>query len=229
MPWWGILLIILAALIVLLVLSIIFYYPFFKRFWDIVCSLLAIIVLSPLLLILTIAGAIVMKGNPFFTQDRPGKNEKIFKLIKFRSMTCEKDKEGNLLPDEDRLTKYGEFIRKYSLDELPELFNILIGDMSVIGPRPLAVNYLPFYNENEKHRHDVRPGLSGLAQINGRNSLSWEDKFKFDLEYIKSVSLFNDIRIIIVTIIIVFKHKDIGERGVNKLIDFDVYRKNQGV
>ncbi|MBQ8837147.1 MAG: sugar transferase [Clostridia bacterium] len=176
------------------------YAKFFKRFFDFVLSLLALIVLSPFLLIFTIIGAIVMKGNPFFTQLRPGKDEKIFKLIKFRSMTCEKDKDGNLLPDDKRLTGYGKFIRKTSIDELPELINILKGDMSIIGPRPLLVKYLPLYDDEQRHRHDVRPGLTGYAQANGRNLLSWEEKFAMDVEYVRNISLWMDIKIFFATI-----------------------------
>ena len=153
------------------------YEKYFKRPMDLLCGLLAVAVFWWLYLILIILGAIFMGGNPFFTQERPGKDEKIFKLIKFRSMDNRKDKDGNLLPDEVRLNKYGRFIRKTSLDELPEAFNIIKGDMSVIGPRPLLVNYLPYYSEEERVRHCVRPGLSGLAQVNGRNAISWEEKF----------------------------------------------------
>ena len=176
------------------------YAKYIKRPMDFVLSLCAIIVLSPILLVLTVIGAIVMKGNPFFVQERPGKNEKIFKLIKFRTMTCEKDSDGVLLPDEERLTKYGNFIRHTSLDELPELFNILGGDMAVIGPRPLLVEYLPYYTETERHRHDVRPGLSGLAQINGRNAVTWEEKFSWDLKYVGDITFFGDIKIILLTV-----------------------------
>lgn len=176
------------------------YAKYIKRPMDFVLSLCAIIVLSPILLVLTVIGAIVMKGNPFFVQERPGKNEKIFKLIKFRTMTCEKDSDGVLLPDEERLTKYGNFIRHTSLDELPELFNILKGDMAVIGPRPLLVEYLPYYTETERHRHDVRPGLSGLAQINGRNAVTWEEKFSWDLKYVGDITFFGDIKIILLTV-----------------------------
>ena len=150
------------------------YAKYFKRVLDFVLSLCALLVLSPVLVILTVLGAIKMKGNPFFTQQRPGKNEKIFKLIKFRSMTCEKDANGNLLPDDVRLTKYGRILRSTSLDELPELINILIGDMSIVGPRPLLVRYLPRYNAEQRHRHDVRPGLTGYAQVNGRNAITWK-------------------------------------------------------
>ena len=182
------------------------YAKYIKRLLDFILSLCAIIVLSPILLVLTVVGAIVMKGNPFFVQERPGKispktgEEKIFKLIKFRTMTCEKDKDGKLLPDEERLTKYGNFIRKTSLDELPELFNILKGDMAIIGPRPLLPEYLPYYNEAERHRHDVRPGLSGLAQINGRNAVTWEEKFSWDLKYVGDITFFGDIKIILLTV-----------------------------
>ena len=208
--WWGITLIIVFALAVWLLLSALLYRPFFKRFYDIVLSGLALIVLSPILLILTIVGAIKMKGNPFFTQLRPGKNEKIFKLIKFRTMTCEKDENGDLLPDEKRLTKYGKILRSTSLDELPELVNIFIGNMSIVGPRPLLVQYLPLYNEEQKHRHDVRPGLTGYAQVNGRNAISWEERFKLDVEYTKNISLVLDIKIILKTVLAVFKREGIS-------------------
>lgn len=187
------------------------YEKYIKRLIDIVCSLAAIIVLSPVLLILTIVGAIKMKGNPFFTQERPGKDEKIFKLIKFRSMTCEKDEEGNLLPDTVRLTKYGRILRSTSLDELPELINILKGDMSIVGPRPLAVEYIPYYTNKEKHRHDVSPGLTGLAQVNGRNSISWDSKFKYDLQYVEDISFVNDVKIICLTVKKVFIREGIGQ------------------
>ena len=176
------------------------YEKYFKRLLDIVCSLAAIIVFSWLYIILIILGAIFMRGNPFFTQERPGKDEKIFKLIKFRSMDNRKDKNGNLLPDEVRLNKYGQFLRKTSLDELPEAFNILKGDMSIIGPRPLLVSYLPWYTEEEKQRHDVRPGHSGLAQVNGRNSVTWEEKFSWDLKYVDRITFLGDVKIILDTV-----------------------------
>ena len=185
-------------------------YKYIKRFFDILSSLLALVVLSPLLLILIVVGAIVMKGNPFFTQQRPGKNEKIFKLIKFRTMTNAKDKDGNLLPDADRLTKYGEFLRNTSLDELPELINILKGDMSVIGPRPLLVEYIPRYNAHQHRRHEVRPGLSGWAQVNGRNTVSWEDKFDMDVEYVDNYNLVLDIKILFMTVFNVLKREGIS-------------------
>lgn len=207
--WWGITLIIVAVFSVWVVLSALLYRPFFKRFYDIVLSGFALIVLLPILLALTIIGAIKMKGNPFFTQLRPGKNEKIFKLIKFRTMSCEKDEQGNLLPDEKRLTKYGKVLRSTSLDELPELINIFIGDMSIVGPRPLLVQYLPLYSEEQKHRHDVRPGLTGYAQVNGRNAISWETKFEMDVEYTKEISLWLDIGIIFKTALAVFKREGI--------------------
>lgn len=187
------------------------YAKYIKRPFDFFLSLCALVILSPILLMLTLLGAFFMKGNPFFTQSRPGKDEKIFKLIKFRTMTCEKDKNGELLPDDKRLTKYGKFLRSTSLDELPELINILVGNMSIVGPRPLAIQYLPYYTENERRRHDVRPGLTGLAQVNGRNSISWEKKFNLDLEYIGSISFIKDLKIIFSTVIYVSKHSDIGQ------------------
>lgn len=177
-----------------------FYSKYIKRLLDIVCSFLALTIFSPLLLLLMVMGVIKMKGNPFFTQERPGHNEKVFKLIKFRTMTNEKDENGELLPDEIRLNKYGKFLRSTSLDELPEAINIFIGDMSVIGPRPLLVRYLPLYNEEQHRRHDVKPGLSGWAQVNGRNTVSWEDKFKMDVWYSEHVSFLLDVKIVLMTI-----------------------------
>lgn len=185
-------------------------YKYIKRILDIISSLLAIIILSPLLGMLTVIGAFEMKGNPFFTQERPGKDEKIFKLIKFRTMTNAKDKDGNLLSDADRLTRYGKFLRNTSLDELPELFNILKGDMSVIGPRPLLVQYLPRYNAHQHRRHEVKPGLSGWAQVNGRNAISWEDKFNYDVEYVDNYSMLMDIKILFMTILNVLKREGIS-------------------
>lgn len=210
MEWYWILAIVLGSVLLLFILTIIFYRQFFKRIWDFILSLIAIVVLSPLLLILTIVGAIVMKGNPFFVQKRPGKNEKIFNLIKFRSMNNKKDKDGNLLPDEQRLGKYGKILRSTSLDELPELFCTLIGTMSLIGPRPLLIEYLPRYNAEQKHRHDVRPGLTGYAQCHGRNSISWKEKFEMDVWYTKHISLFLDIKIIFDTIKVVLKRDGIS-------------------
>ena len=218
--WYGILIICLLALIVLLIFSALLYRQFFKRFYDIVLSFFAIVVLSPLLLILIIVGAIVMKGNPFFTQLRPGKNEKIFKLIKFRTMTNAKDKNGNLLPDDKRLVKYGKFLRSTSLDELPELFNILIGNMSIIGPRPLLVKYLSLYNEEQKHRHDVRPGLSGYAQVHGRNAITWEERFKMDVWYTRHITFWRDIKIIFETVLTVFKRSGISSNTSETMEEF---------
>ena len=193
------------------------YARFFKRPLDFFCALAAILCLSPILVVLTILGAIKMKGNPFFTQPRPGLNEKIFKLIKFRTMTCEKDASGILLPDEKRLTKYGKFIRSTSLDELPELFNILKGDMSLIGPRPLLVQYLPYYTEEEKHRHDIRPGLSGLAQINGRNFLMWNERIALDVQYARNITFIGDLKIILQTLVKVIKRSDVAEKRISPL------------
>ena len=186
------------------------YAKFFKRLFDFFIALCAVICLSPVFIVLIILGAIKMKGNPFFTQDRPGKDEKIFKLIKFRTMTCEKDENGNLLPDDDRLTRYGKLLRSTSLDELPEFLNILKGDMSFVGPRPLLVEYLPYYTEEERKRHNVRPGLTGLAQVNGRNNIgSWEERFAYDIEYVENLSLTNDIKILFKTVMKVIKRSDI--------------------
>lgn len=186
------------------------YAKFLKRFLDFILSLTALIVLSPVLLVLIIVGAIAMQGNPFFIQQRPGKDEKIFNLIKFRTMSNAKDKNGNLLPDEVRLNGYGKFLRSTSLDELPELVNILIGQMAIVGPRPLLVKYLPLYNELQHHRHDVRPGLTGYAQVKGRNSLTWEDKFELDVEYVNNISFFMDVKIIFETVAVVFKRSGIS-------------------
>lgn len=228
--WWGILILSLIGLVVWLILSVILYRQFFKRFYDIVLSFIAIIVFSPILLILTIIGAISMKGNPFFVQKRPGRrkklskkqclkrnlpygtygDEKIIKLLKFRTMTNEKDENGNLLPDERRLNKYGKFLRASSCDELPSLFNIFCGSLSIVGPRPLLLKYLPLYNEVQRHRHDVRPGLTGLAQVNGRNAISWEDKFKYDNDYVNHITLFGDVLILLKTVVKVFKRSDIS-------------------
>lgn len=183
----------------------------FKRVLDFFLSLLALIVLSPVLLILTVVGAIKMRGNPFFTQARPGKNEKIFRLIKFRTMTSQTDANGELLPDEQRLTKYGKFLRATSLDELPELINILKGDLSIIGPRPLLVEYLPWYTQEEQHRHDVRPGLTGWAQVNGRNSVDWDTRFRLDVEYVRNISFWLDVKILFLTVKKVLCRSDIAE------------------
>lgn len=186
------------------------YAKYIKRVLDFVLSLMALIVLSPLLVILIILGAVFMRGNPFFTQARPGKNEKIFKLIKFRTMDNRKDKDGKLLLDDVRLNKYGRILRSTSLDELPELINILIGDMSIVGPRPLLVKYLPRYNEEQRHRHDVRPGLTGYAQAHGRNAVTWEEKFKMDVWYTRNISFITDVKVIIDTVKVVLKRDGIS-------------------
>ena len=201
------------------------YKTFIKRLIDIILSGVALVILSPLLILLVILGLFFMRGNPFFVYPRAGKNERIFNLIKFRSMAELKDEQGNYLPDEVRLNKYGRILRSTSLDELPELINILIGDMSLVGPRPLTYKYLDFYTEEEKHRHDVRPGLTGLAQINGRNSITWEDRFKYDLEYVKNVTFINDIKIILGTVVKVVKRADIGE-GNASIQSLHEIRKN---
>lgn len=202
------------------------YAKYFKRVLDFTLSLIALIVLSPLLLILTVVGAIAMGGNPFFTQLRPGRidkktgKEKIFKLVKFRTMSNKKDENGNLLPDEVRLNKYGRALRSTSLDELPELWNILKGDMSIVGPRPLLVQYLTRYTETQRRRHTVRPGLTGLAQVNGRNALSWEDKFSYDITYVDGLSFINDTKIIIATVRSVFKRDGISSESSATMEEF---------
>lgn len=192
----------------------------FKRVIDFVLSFIGLIVLSPIFLILIVLGAVFMKGNPFFTQQRPGKNEKIFKLIKFRTMDNRKDKDGKLLPDEVRLNKYGRFLRSSSLDELPEIINILKGDMAIIGPRPLLVRYLDRYNEEQHHRHDVRPGLTGYAQAHGRNTVSWEDKFAMDVWYTKHITFKGDIKIICDTVKTVLNHEGISSETSATMEEF---------
>lgn len=196
------------------------YAKFFKRLIDFLLSLAALLVLSPLMLVLTVLGAIKMKGNPFFTQTRPGKNEKIFKLIKFRSMTCEKDANGDLLPDEQRLTHYGKILRSTSLDELPELINILKGDMSIVGPRPLLVRYLERYSPQQRRRHEVRPGLTGHAQVNGRNAISWADKFRYDVEYVDNITFFGDVKIILGTVKAVLNRQGISSETSATMEEF---------
>lgn len=199
------------------------YEKYFKRLIDLICGFAAVIIFCWLYIILIIFGTVFMRGNPFFTQERPGKDERIFKLIKFRTMDNRKDKNGKLLPDEIRLNKYGRILRKTSLDEIPEVFNIIKGDMSLIGPRPLLVKYLPYYDNEERLRHSVRPGLSGLAQVNGRNAISWEEKFKFDVMYVNKITFIGDVKIIFETV----KKAFIKSEGItlNALEDFDEYRK----
>ncbi len=196
------------------------YARYIKRFLDLIFSISAIIVLSPLLLILCIVGSVKMGGNPFFVQERPGWHEKIFTLIKFRTMDNRKDSDGDLLPDAVRLNPYGRFLRSTSLDELPELFNILKGDMSIIGPRPLLVRYLPRYSEEQRHRHDVRPGLTGYAQAHGRNAVSWEEKFEMDVWYTKHVTFKTDVGIFFATIKSVLKREGISSGTSDTMEEF---------
>lgn len=190
-----------------------FYTKYIKRLFDIVISLIAIIVLSPILLIVAVLVKTKLGSPVVFRQQRPGLNEIVFEMMKFRSMTDEKDEDGNLLPDDVRLTSFGKALRATSLDELPELFNILKGDMSIIGPRPLLVRYLPLYNADQRKRHLVRPGLTGYAQVNGRNAQTWEQRFKYDVEYIDNVSLFFDIKILFKTVITVLKRNGVSDEG----------------
>ena len=199
-----------------------------KRLLDIIISLAIIIVFSWLYLILTLLIRIKLGSPVLFTQERPGYKGKIFKIYKYRTMTDERDENGNLLPDEQRLNSFGRFIRKTSLDELPEFINILKGDMSFVGPRPLLVRYLPYYTEKEMHRHDVRPGLTGLAQVNGRNALNWEDRFKYDLEYVDNCSFVMDIKIVFQTVGKVLNHSGVQSGKEQTVADFDVYRQNMG-
>lgn len=211
------------------------YAGFFKRMIDFMLSFAALIVLSPIFLVLMIVGAIAMGGNPFFTQLRPGKvdrktgEERIFKLVKFRTMSNAKDKEGNLLPDVQRLNRYGRFLRSTSLDELPELWNILWGDMAIVGPRPQLVRDMMFMTTEQRKRHSVRPGLTGLAQVNGRNNITWEKKFEYDLEYIDSgITFIGDIKIILQTIGKVLKRSDTVREGTASDMDFGDWLMQEG-
>lgn len=196
------------------------YARYIKRILDFILSLIAVIILSPVLLIVALLVGTKLGSPVIFKQQRPGKDEKIFTLYKFRTMTDEKDEEGNLLPDDIRLTKFGKLLRSTSLDELPELFNILKGDMSIVGPRPLLVRYLPLYNKEQKHRHDVRPGFTGYAQVNGRNALSWEDKFRLDVEYVNSISFLLDVNIILKTIKVVLFREGISSETSATMEEF---------
>ncbi len=225
--------IVAVALLIWLVLSIVLYRVMFKRLYDILLSLIALLVLSPLLLILMIVGAIAMKGNPFFTQPRPGKKrkngqERIFKLIKFRTMSNKKDKDGNLLPDEVRLNGYGKFLRSTSLDELPSLWNIFIGNISIVGPRPQLVRDMVFMTEEQRTRHDIRPGLTGLAQVNGRNNITWEQKFAYDLQYKSRITFWGDIKIILKTVGKVLKRSDTVREGTVSDMDFGDWLLQEG-
>ena len=211
------------------------YARFFKRLIDFMLSLIALTVLSPILLILIIIGAFAMKGNPFFTQLRPGKidkktgKEKIFKLVKFRTMSNAKDKDGNLLPDDVRLNKYGQILRSTSLDELPELWNILKGDMAIVGPRPQLVRDMVFMTDEQRRRHTVRPGLTGYAQVNGRNNITWEQKIEFDLQYIDNgITLLGDIKIDIQTVVKVLKRSDTVREGTVSDMDFGDWLMMEG-
>ena len=196
-----------------------------KRLLDIVISSVGLIALSPLLVVLAILIRVKLGKPIIFAQDRPGKGEKIFKLYKFRSMTDERDSEGNLLPDEKRLTRFGKALRATSLDELPELFNILRGDMSLIGPRPLLVRYLPYYTTEERKRHSVRPGLTGLAQVNGRNALTWEKRFQYDEEYVDHLTFWMDMKILWMTVGKVMRHSGALSGSEQVVEDFDIYRQ----
>ncbi len=210
------------------------YARFFKRVIDFTLSLMAILVLSGIFVVLIVIGVIAMRGNPFFVQERPGKkdkngNEKIFKLIKFRTMDNRRDKDGNLLPDDVRLNKYGRILRSTSLDELPELFNILAGDMSIVGPRPLLVAYLPRYSEEQRRRHDVLPGLTGYAQAYGRNALTWEEKFEKDVYYVDNISMWLDIKILFKTVSVVIKREGISSETSATMEEFSGSERREAV
>lgn len=199
------------------------YKKFIKRFLDLILSLMALIILMPLMLIIYILVRVKLGKPAIFKQERPGKGEKIFTLYKFRTMTDEKDENGNLLPDEQRLTKFGKMLRSTSLDELPELVNIIKGDMSIVGPRPLLVRDMVFMTEIQRKRHSVRQGLTGLAQVNGRNNITWEEKIKYDLNYVENISFINDVKIILKTVIKVFKREDTQTDGMQTAEDLGDY------
>ena len=202
------------------------YCRYIKRLLDILLSGCALVILLPVLLVVAILVRIKLGSPVIFCQERPGKDEKIFRMYKFRSMTDERDEDGNLLPDEVRLTKFGRLLRSTSLDELPELWNIFKGDMSIVGPRPLLVKYLPYYTEEEHHRHDVRPGLTGLAQVNGRNTITWEEKFRYDIDYATHCSFHLDLKVLFLTVYVVLQHRDVA---LNVLEDLDVYRADTAI
>jgi lipopolysaccharide/colanic/teichoic acid biosynthesis glycosyltransferase len=196
------------------------YRNFFKRILEFLFSLAGITLISPILMVIILVLAISNQGQPFFFQTRPGKNNKLFKVIKFKTMNDRKDKQGNLLPDADRLTPIGSFIRKASLDEFPQLFNVIMGDMSLVGPRPLLVEYLPLYSKEQAKRHDVRPGITGWAQVNGRNAISWDEKFKFDVWYVKNMSFLMDVKILFLTIAKVFRSEGISSQNTVTMSKF---------
>jgi lipopolysaccharide/colanic/teichoic acid biosynthesis glycosyltransferase len=204
------------------------YIKLWKRVLDFSAALLGTLLLSPVLLILILLGAIIMRGNPFFVQVRPGKDEKLFKMVKFRSMTCAKDTHGNLLPDDQRLTAYGRFLRSSSLDELPELWNILKGDMSIVGPRPQLVRDMVFMTPDQRRRHSVPQGLTGLAQINGRNNMTWEQKIDYDLHYIENITFREDFRILMKTVVKVFARDGIATEGMDTAQDLGDYLLDTG-
>lgn len=203
------------------------YEKYIKRGMDFILSLGALIILSPVILMLAIVGAIAMGGNPFFMQKRPGKDEKIFRLLKFRTMTNKKGKDGKLLPDDQRMTAYGKFLRSTSLDELPQLLNIIKGDMAIVGPRALLIEYLPYYSEKERLRHTVRPGLTNLVSVKGRNSVSVADKFKYDIYYVNHLSFKLDLYILINTVLVVLKHEGVGLEASGKYIDYFNEKKSR--
>ncbi len=202
-------------------------YPYLKRGLDFLSSFLGLVLLSPLLLLLMVLIRMQLGGPVFFTQERPGLKGRAFRMVKFRSMTNERDENGKLLPDQMRITSLGRFLRKTSLDELPELFNVLRGDMSVIGPRPLLMKYLPYYTDREMKRHQVRPGITGWAQVNGRNLLEWDKRLEMDVEYVETMSLWLDIRILFRTVADVLRQSDVLTVSSETVPDFDDYRKKK--
>ncbi|TQO37363.1 lipopolysaccharide/colanic/teichoic acid biosynthesis glycosyltransferase [Arenibacter algicola] len=203
------------------------YKKYFKRLGDIVASTIALLLLSPIFIIISLLLLIVNDGKPFFTQKRPGKNEAIFTILKFKSMNDKKDANGNLLPNAERLTRIGNIIRKTSLDEIPQLINVLKGDMSLIGPRPLLIRYLPYYTEEEKVRHSIRPGITGLAQVSGRNLLGWDTRLALDIEYAKNISLALDFKILLKTIKKALKSSDVVTDQADYMLDLDEQRKTE--
>ena len=204
------------------------YKNYFKRPLDLFASVLGFLVLSPIFVLVTIILWIDFRGNPFFLQERPGKDEKIFKIIKFKTMNNKKDANGNLLSNRERITKLGMFVRRYSLDEIPQLLNVIKGDMSLIGPRPLVVLYLPYYNETERKRHSVRPGITGLAQVKGRNNLVWEDRFALDVEYVKNLNFTFDVKILYWTVEKIFSKSEVAVDQDEFLDWFNITDKNSG-